>query len=177
MTNHVADEAAFDLALGEGAAAARDHVAVCEACARRVAEALEGLELARRSEVPEPSPLYWEALRRGVSQRIAEDGARASRFRLLVPLAAAAALAAVLLAPPAARREGPVSAPLTAWSPLPAAEEDEGLQVLEGVALASGDLAEWDEARGLGSVLAGLSDEESRALAETLRERGQGGES
>lgn len=177
MTNHVGDEAVLDLALGEGAAAARDHVAACEACARRLAEAREGLELARRGEVPEPSPLYWEALRRGVSQRIAEDGARAWRFRLLVPLAAAAALAAVLLAPPAARREGPASTPLAAWQPLPAVEEDEGLQVLEGVALASGDLADWDEARGLGPVLAGLSDEESRALAETLRERGQGGES
>lgn len=177
MSTHVEDEALVDLALGEGAASAREHVAACSSCARRVAEAREGLELARRGDVPEPSPLYWESLRRGVRLRIAEEGARTSRLRLLLPLAAAAALAAVLLVPPAARREGPASPPLTAWSALPAAEEDEGLQVLEGVALASSDLAEWDEARGLASVLAGLTEEESRAVAETLRERGQGGES
>jgi hypothetical protein len=177
MSTHVSDDALLDLALGEGAAAAREHAAACESCARRVAEARASLELARRSDVPEPSPLYWESMRRGVSRRIAEEGARASRFQLLVPVAAAAALVAVLLTAPAVRREGPVARPLEAWSPLPAAEEDEGLQVLEGVALASGDLAEWDEARGLADTLAGLTDEESRVLAEALRERGQGGES
>lgn len=174
---HVGDDALVDLALGEGEAGAREHLEACESCARRVGEVLEGLELARRAEVPEPSAFYWETLRRGVSRRIVEEGSRASLLHWLAPLAAAAALVGVLVALPQARREGALAPPLAAWSALPAAEEDEGLQVLEGVALASGDLAEWDEARGLAAVLAGLTDEESRVLAETLRERVKGGES
>ena len=65
---------------------------------------------------------------------------------------------------------------LPAWSPLPAAEDDEGLQVLEGLAAAGRDAGDWDEPSGLAPYLASLTDEESRALAESLRGR-KGGES
>ena len=60
--------------------------------------------------------------------------------------------------------------PLPAWSPLPPAEEDEGLPVLEGLAASGG--VDWDEGRGLGSYLEGLSDEDSAALARALRQNG-----
>ena len=49
--------------------------------------------------------------------------------------------------------------------------------MLEGLAVADGDLGTLDEGRGVGAFLAGLSDEEYRALADSLREAGQGGES
>jgi len=175
MTAHVADESVLDLALGSGAASDRAHLGPCEACARRVEEARAALDLARRAEVPEPSPLYWEALRSGVSRRIAEDKPRSASWAILLPLAAA--IVAVLFSAPSTRPPIGVEPTLAAWSPLPAAEDDAGLRVLEGLALASGVFPEWDEPSGLGAYLAGLTDDESRALAETLRSDGQGGES
>jgi hypothetical protein len=56
---------------------------------------------------------------------------------------------------------------VAAWSALPPTEEDEALPVIEGVAVAGGEAA-WDEGLGLGPFLAGLTDEESLALAEAL---------
>jgi hypothetical protein len=177
MTAHVSEDGLVELALGGGSEPDRAHARECEACAGRAREVLEALELARRAEVPEPSPLYWDALRRGVRRRIAEEKSRALRWAVLVPLAAAAALVVVLFTGKAERPRDAAPPALAAWSALPLAEEDDDLQVLEGLALANGGLVEWDEARGLGAYLANLTDEESRALAETLRERGQGGES
>jgi hypothetical protein len=65
---------------------------------------------------------------------------------------------------------------LPAWSALPLEDDDDELSVLEGVALASSDAGEWTDANGLEGYVASLSDDESRALAESLRQ-GQGGES
>jgi len=177
MTAHVSDDVLVDLALGEGTASERAHVASCEACTRRVEEARSAVELAQRAEVPEPSPLYWQALRRGVGQRIAEDGQKARRFAILVPLAAAAALTAVLVARPGLFKESRVEPGLAAWSALPVEDEDDDLRVLEGLALSSNELADWDRTEGLGVYLANLTDDESRVLAQTLREQKQGGES
>jgi hypothetical protein len=174
MTAHVSDAALVDLALGAGGARDRAHAGSCEACGRCVEEARGVLELARQAEVPEPSPLYWEALRRGVGRKIAEDKARTPGWAVLVPLAAAAALVAVLVTGPASPPRDAASPPLAAWTALPLVEEDDGLRVLEGLALEGGELAEWDEADGLGAYLANLTDEDSRVLAQTLRERGQG---
>jgi hypothetical protein len=177
MTAHVSDDAVVELALGAGTASERAHAESCEACARSVREAALALELARRAEVPEPSPFYWQALRHGVRQRIVEERQAKSRSAILVPLAAAAAVLAVLFSRPTLPVKGPLAPGVAAWSALPLEEEDEGLRVLEGLALSSGELAEWDRGEGLSAYLANLTDDESRVLAETLRERGQGGES
>jgi len=177
MTAHVSDDVLLDLALGEGAASERAHAGSCEACARRVEEARSAVALAQRAEVPEPSPLYWQALRRGVGQRIAEDGQKARRFAILAPLAAAAALTAVLVAAPGLFKKSRVEPGLAAWSALPAEDEDDDLRVLEGMALSGNDLAEWDRTEGLGVYLANLTDDESQVLAEGLRAHGQGGKS
>lgn len=176
MSGHASDESLVELALGTGAAGEREHVASCPSCARRVAEALEALELARRADVPEPSPLYWQALRRGVSRRIDEDARQRRRFAILVPLAAAAALVALLLSGGLPGRKRPAPPGLAAWSALPAEDEDAGLEVLEGLALANGDFADWD-AEGLGAYVARLSEDESKLVAEGLRGETGGGES
>jgi hypothetical protein len=55
---------------------------------------------------------------------------------------------------------------------LPPAEEDEALPVLEGLATGAG-VTPWDPEPGLGPFLAGLTDEESSALAEALRDEGR----
>jgi hypothetical protein len=174
MTRHLSDGQVPDLAEGLGSAAEREHVAACAACAARVEEIRGVLALARRAEVPEPSSLYWEALRRNVGRRIGEER-RGSWPGWLPSLAATAALvvAAIALAvgrPPA---PAPSAPPLPAWSALPPAADDVSLEVLEGFATADGSLGAIDEGRGVGAFLAGLSDEDYRTLADSLR--GQGG--
>ena len=179
MTRHLSDESLLRLVQGDGGEAERAHLSACGRCAGRVEEARAGLTLARRADVPEPSPLYWEAMRRSVERRIAEEPRRSPRWARLAPLlATAAALAVVALA--IGRSHAPAVLPgptLPAWSALPPAEDDASLDVLEGVAIADGDLGTLDEGRGVSAFLAGLSDEESGALADSLREAGKGGES
>jgi len=95
-----------------------------------------------------------------------------------VPLLATAALVAVVVArPPRAsvplRPEPPPAtseAVVPAWSALPPAEQDGSLPVLEAFVVADGEAAAWEEGRGLGAFEAGLSDEESQALADGLRQ-------
>jgi len=181
MKPHLMEEAVLDLALGEGRSAERAHAATCEECGARLEETRAALELARRAEVPEPSPLYWRALRSGVNRRIAEAGSEPRRFGILVPLAAAAGLLAAVLslrsAPPPPQQPQPSETRLPAWSALPLEEEDDGLRVLEGLALASGEIGDWQAADGLEGYLASLTDDESRVLADRLRQQAQGGES
>jgi hypothetical protein len=180
MRPHLSDESLLRLAQGEGAQADRGHVLACARCAERVEDARAGLVLARRADVPEPSPLYWEAMRLRIGQRIAEEPRRSPGWAWLAPVLATAA-AILVVALTTGRAHAPASLPpptLPSWSALPPAEEDDAsLAVLEGVAIADGDLGTYDEGRGVFAFLAGLSDEEYRALADSLREAGQGGES
>jgi hypothetical protein len=177
-TRHVTEGELVDLALGGGSRADREHAGSCPACASRLAELCEGVELARKAEVPEPSPLYWEALRRNVSRRIAEEPRSLAVWGRLLPLLAAG-LVVVAIAISAGRVLHPTSeAPraVPSWSALPPEDDDPGLVVLEGVALSDGDLTVWEEGRGLGAFLADLSDADERVLADTLREKAQEGE-
>jgi len=179
MNRHLSEKSLLSLAQGGGASAERAHVTACGRCAERVEEVRAGLALTRLADVPEPSPLYWEAMRRSVERRIAEEPRRSPRWAWLAPvLATAAAVGVVALT--TGRAHAPAALPgptLPAWSALPPAEDDASLEVLEGVAVADGDLGTDDEGRGVGAFLIGLSDEEFRALADSLREAGQGGES
>jgi hypothetical protein len=69
------------------------HLAACARCRAEVDAGRSALAEARSVPVPEPSPLFWDALSRRVSERLgAEEPARAAfgwRFwRVFVPLAA-----------------------------------------------------------------------------------------
>ncbi len=179
MSVHLKDEDLIDLLDGGGGTAGRTHAAACAACAARLDELRETFSLARRAEVPEPSPLFWEVFRKGVHRRIAEERRRSAwSWSWLLPLAAAAAVVLLVARPrPANVPETAVSVErLPAWSALPPSEEDESLTVLEAVARDDGDLLGWDEGRGLGSFVASLNEEESQVLSESLREREKGGE-
>jgi len=179
MTRHVPDESLPDLAEGGGSEADRAHAGACGPCASRLAEVRAALDLARRADVPEPSPLYWDAMRRSVGRRIGEEPRRRPGWAWLAPLAAAAALVAVVVLT-SGRAHAPWATPvpgLPAWSALPDAEDDPSLAVLEGFAAGDDDLAALDEGDGVGPFLASLSDEDYRALAESLRGAGKGGES
>ena len=179
MSAHPKEETLMDLAEGGGSPAARQHVARCASCTARLAEVRATAELARGVDVPEPPAMFWSAFQHDVRRRIADERPRAAWRAWWFPLTAvplAAALALVVYRPPSWEQapEAPVvpalasARPLPAWSPLPPAEEDDGMPVLEGLAV-SGSV-DWDEGRGLGAYLAGLSEEDSAALARALRD-------
>jgi hypothetical protein len=169
MARHVTDETLLDLLEGTADAESRRHAEACAACAERVAEARGGRELAREAEVPEPSPLYWEAFRRTVGRRIESESAGRSWRWAWLPVAATAA--AVLLTVPAQRHSFSSVPVLPAWSALPPADQDAGLTVLEGLDIADADLSAVDGERDVVESLADLSDDESRAFQDALRNR------
>jgi hypothetical protein len=179
MSRHLSEESLLRLADGEGEEDEREHVHACGRCAGRVEDVRAGLVLASRAEVPEPSPLYWEAMRLRVGRRIAEEPQRSAAWGWLAPVLLTA-VAVLVVALTTGRAHAPAALPapaLPAWSALPPAEEDASLEVLEGVAMADGNLEMPGEGEGVSAFLAGLSDEEFRGLAASLRESRQGGES
>ena len=172
MPRHVADRELMDIVDGLGAPEARGHLAACGECQGRVEAARAGLRLAQAADVPEPPPLYWEAFRRQVERRITEEPRARWSWRWTPALAAAAALVALVSFLPS-RRSPPAATPaplLPAWSALPPAEEDGGLSVLQALASSPEDLAPVADCGGVADCVAGLSDEESRALAAALDE-------
>ncbi|HSD28414.1 MAG TPA: hypothetical protein VLL75_14020 [Vicinamibacteria bacterium] len=179
MTRHLPDGSLLNLAEGRGSDADRAHAGACAVCAARLAEVRSALDLARRADVPEPSPLYWDAMRRSVDRRIGEEPRPRPRWVWLGPFAATAALvAALVLTSGRTHAPSPTPAPgLPAWSALPEAEDDPSLAVLEGLAAGDDALGALDEGGGVGPFLANLSDEDYQALAESLRGAGKGGES
>jgi hypothetical protein len=174
MVSHVPESKLLDVL--EGTDADRAHIEACAQCQARLAEAQAGLALAAGAEVPEPSPLYWDALRRQVSRRLDEESALRPAFWRRVPLGPALAAAVVLAGivaylPLAGHHPTAVpERPLPAWSALPPADEDEGLDVLRAVAPAVADASVPAPCAGVADCVADLSDEESRILAERLRQ-------
>jgi hypothetical protein len=173
MSRHVSDEDVVELAEGLGGEHAHSHLAACDGCARRVSEARQMLAVARAAELPEPPGSYWAGLVRAVDRRIDAEPRRGAAWGWLVPLAAAAAGIVVALTPlrgvgSRAAAGAPPAALITSWSALPPIEEDEALPILE----AAGEpvTATLDDGRGLGSFVAGLTDEEAQTLADRLRE-------
>jgi hypothetical protein len=175
MRSHLTDDMLSEALEGLGSGEARKHLAECPDCAARLEEARVGLELAQAAEVPEPPPLYWEVFRRQVGHRISEEApARRAFASWLVPaLAAATAVViavGVLRTPDGGRPESPAIATLPAWSALPPADEDEGLEVLQALAAEGGALDAALPPRSVAGELSDLSDEESEVLADALRD-------
>ncbi len=182
MRAHPTEERLLDLALGDGSPEARGHLTECAACAARVEEARTVAEFATEVDVPEPPEPFWAEFRRDLRRRIAEEERPPAAWRRwLLPLAAVpvALVVAVVVYRPPSGREAPQARsvasavperPLPAWTALPPAEEDADLPVLEG--LAASGVVDWDEGRGLGAYLAGLSDEDSALLATALGRSG-----
>src|SRR5262245_15029492 len=181
MRTHLGEEALIDLLEGVADRDARAHSESCAHCRARLEQAAAGLELAREADVPEPSPLFWESFRRQVDRRI-QAGDPAPAFRpfgmgRLGPWLAAAAAVVVAVAVLLPRAHAPAPAPshdalLPAWSALPPADQDPGLDLLAAVVPGNTGLGPLAECQGLGDCLteaSTLSDEESAALADALR--------
>lgn len=169
MTRHLSDDDLLSVLEETAPGSARRHLEACDACRVRLEEAREGLRVAREAQVPEPSPLYWEAFRRQVGRRIEGERSLWRRFQWAPALAAAAGLVAALSvrvpAPGASRLAVPAAA-LPAWSPLPQAEDDPGLLVLQALAPSAED--PLGACRDVTACLVDLSEEESQALADVL---------
>jgi hypothetical protein len=165
MSGHVRDDELMDAAEGLASGEVRRHLQACSDCRARVEEAAGGWDLAREADVPEPSPLYWEAFRGKVRGRVAAE--RSWARTAWVPALAAATLTALAIGWLGTGRDAPVpAATLPAWSAsLPADDELAALATL-------GDAA--DPAvlgcSGVSDCLSGLDEEETIALAEVLSE-------
>lgn len=171
MRSHLEDDVLLDMALGAASVEAARHVGECAECARRVADARDGLALAAGAAAPEPSPLFWDVFRRRVASAIEAEPRQRRMGGFFVPalLATAAMVAVVTFLPrqPDAPMVSPAS--LAASSTLPAVDDG------GDAATASAD--DLSECLDVAACVASLTDEESRALAEALRaELGRSGD-
>jgi hypothetical protein len=164
---------------------AHPHLARCARCRAEVAEGRAVLRDARLVDVPEPSPLFWDALSRRVSGGITEAGHRQVRsvwpfWRALIPLTVG--VVALLIAVGVDRGTRPVPAAqapaaatidqVSAWSGV---EADDGQWVLLGQLAADFDLDTLADslgssgADGADSAVWQLSERERAELAVLLR--------
>lgn len=163
MLEHVHDDELMDAAEGIASADVRRHVQACAACRERVEATASGLALAQAADVPEPSPLYWEAFRRQVGRKVGAE----RRWRPAALAAAAVAVIAIGLLTPNRQPAQPTST-LPAWSASPpSAEDDSGLAQLFALATEAEDMA-LASCSGVADCLSALSDEETMALADVL---------
>jgi hypothetical protein len=166
MQTHLADDVLMDVLDGGASAQAREHVASCPACRGRLEAARDGMACARGADVPEPSPLYWQAFQGQVDRRL--DTERWSFRRAVWPGIAALAAGLAFVALPRASSKAAVPAAaqlLPAWSALPASDSA-GLGLVRAVVV---DLGPEADCAGLEECVADLSDAEGGALAELLR--------
>jgi len=168
---HLSDESLIDALEGAPGGPAARHLAGCAACTARLAEAREGLALARGVEIPEPPALYWQSFPRQVAARLAATGPSGRPWHgwLWPALATAVALVAAVLFVPRPVPEPSPSPPrtLAAWSALPPDEQDPALRALQGLGPDLDDPAL--ECGGVAECIADLSDEESQDLVQLLR--------
>ena len=177
MRGHLSDEMLIDAL--DGAAGPLSHARECDGCGRRLEPLREALGQATEAEVPEPSPLYWQAFRAQVGRRIGAVSRAGWRFAFWPALLAAASVVVATSGLVSGLRGSSsgfdvavVSAPL--WSALPPESEDESVPVLEGALASLGeDSVVADsllaDCRGLTQCLAWLTEAEQQALTEAVR--------
>jgi hypothetical protein len=165
MSAHVRHEDLMDVAEDVASPEARRHVEGCASCRARVETARAGWDLARDADVPEPPPLYWQAFRGKVRGRVAAE--RSWRRAVWMPALAAAALTAAAIGWLGPGRGPAAPAPtLPAWSAsLPADDELIALATLD-----EGTGAAVTGCNRLSDCLSDLSEEETDALADALKE-------
>ena len=162
MRTHLEDDVLMDVLEGQAPAAAARHAAECASCAARVEEARAALFSVSGAEAPEPPPAFWTSFRARVREGIGAERA-SPRWRALVApalLAAAATVAVVSLVPVSPSVE---VAPVPVATLATAVPEDVAVET----AAAPEDLVACPD---VAACVVSLSDDESRALAEALRD-------
>jgi hypothetical protein len=173
MWTHPTDAALMDVVEGTAAEGVLAHVARCARCRQRAEDAEAALVWTRGATVPDPAPSYWDLFRRRLASGIEAPAVPTHHGRLwtagLLAAAAVAALVIVVPSPAVKRPSGPAAPALPAWSALPPADDDASLALLEHAAPAAAAAAPALECPNLTACVAGLSDDESRALVDELR--------
>ncbi|MCU0242611.1 MAG: hypothetical protein MUF51_09345 [Vicinamibacteria bacterium] len=172
---HPSEDQLLDVAVGGGAAAqVTEHLKRCERCRLMVQEAQAGFQLcAAETEVPEPHPAFWHAMRQRVQSRIDEQPRGLAIMRRLVPLVAAASALLIVATwhfrhplAPQATGVPVVEQTIGAWT-LPAGDDDPNWSLVETAYSPSSDegeapcvtrscYGEWTEEEGR-QVAAGLA--------------------
>ena len=173
MWTHVSDAVLMDVVEGAGGDRAQRHVAECARCRVRVDEARTALGWTAAAAVPEPIPSYWDVMRRRVALALVEAPSARSRRPLWAAAAVAGAVVITFLtvgpAKDPAAPHAPKVAALPAWSPLPEADEDPSLPILELVAPTVAAAMPSAICSDVSECVVGLTDEESQELADALR--------
>ena len=170
MSTHLSSGEFVDAVEGVLPAERRAHLEGCDACRRDVAD-LRGVlgDVERTSEVPEPSPLFWQHLSERVRQAVVDEpvpaphGWWAGAWRPMLGIAAGLVVLALVLprsTPDVASPEVTVTenAGLVGEAPV----DDGTWDLIAGIASASG-LA-WEEVQQVARPRAGTAD----ALISTL---------
>lgn len=167
---HPSPDELLDALDGLAVSEVRAHVDGCSDCRDRLADAREGLRLAAEAEVPEPPDAYWQMFPGHVARR-AEEAPKGWWPRRAAPGLIAAAMALMAIGAALFARRPPPSHDVTLpeWSALPAGE-DSSLTVLQAMEPTDEELRAAAGCLGAAECLAGLSEEESEALAEALRQ-------
>jgi hypothetical protein len=118
---HLSPAEFIDAADGKLPAARLAHLERCPRCGGQAAGVRSAIDVARASEAPEPSPLYWQQLSARVRKRVAGESIvpawRLASWRELfavdglVPIASAIALVAAVFASSLMWRPAPVVRP------------------------------------------------------------------
>jgi hypothetical protein len=173
------------------------HLERCERCRTQVADVRRTLEAARSTDVPEPSPLYWQHLSARVHERVAGESIapawRADAWsalfgvRALMPIASALALVAAVVVVGEIARPRPLAtpAPVTAVAAVTPADTTvvpENSAVWQVLTSAAGEMP-MDEAHEAGVGVSGsaidgavqrLSPEELAELGRLLQSQLRG---
>ncbi|MFI5183616.1 MAG: hypothetical protein ACHQNV_04395 [Vicinamibacteria bacterium] len=181
MTGHLSYEELVEALEDDAASHGRsrsEHLRECEACRARVREMEQTVHLVSDAEIPEPSPLYWEAFRRQVGRRLEEEGRPFAWRRIFLPglTAVAAASLVIVSLVPWSHTVAPkaAAAPIPAWSALPE-DDDTALTVLQGLGPSEDEVdAVAGGAGGVADRIVDLSEAESGALAASLRGEWEG---
>ncbi len=167
MERHLSDEMAMDVVENGPREPTRAHVAACAECGQKIEDLRTVLDAVRGAAVPEPPPEYFARLGREVGRRIdAEPSAAGWRAWLWVPALGVAGAAALFVAVPLGPAQGGRGSDptLPAWTAT-AADEDIAMTALVGLEPTAEDVAVATGQVGIANEVAGLSEDESVALA------------
>jgi hypothetical protein len=176
MSGHIRDEVWVDLMEGTAGAEDRRHLEACAACRETLDGLRESWTAAQAARVPEPSPLYWETLRRNVGRTVAVEsvrpGVRVVRWQWLAAAAAVVMAVSVFTSPgPSVDPRPTAVAVIPAWSPL-SATDDPGIEVLTALQ-ADGDL-DAAACTDVASCLVDLGAEDREEITQALQQELKG---
>jgi hypothetical protein len=187
VSRHLAPEQFVDLLDGSRTAADVPHLAECEQCRAELAGLQATWQQARATEVPEPSPLFWDHFSARVHEAVAAEEPRQHRWSWLHPswrlaaatsaVAALALVAALTVRQTPAPSEPPRAAAVERPPAAPAArpftiDDDESLALVADLA----SELDWETAADAGlttheaaeRVVVDMTDEEREELQRIL---------